>query len=118
MQKVHDPTNAKQGGHETAEAVSPVADAVTVRNLRNDAQDNATEQGEKNRHLKMIQVKHRLVLLTRGDLVSIHHRKYVQESGGNEELRSVIARVPRPVGRPVTKPGADEIQQSGSHIAD
>ena len=55
MKQAHEPTDAKERQHETAETIKSVMEAFAVRSLRDQAENDAGKEGEEDGSFKVIE---------------------------------------------------------------
>src|SRR5581483_2797224 len=79
MQHAHEPADAEESQHETAEAIGSIVNAFAIGALRNEPQNDAHQQRENDGKFEVIDtdLHRRLVLLACGDLVGIDHRENI-----------------------------------------
>ena len=114
LQHLHEPADPEQRNHKPGEAVEPVAQPVVIGSLGDEPKNDAAEEREKKSDLKMIEcdVHGMLFLLTRGDLVSVHYREDIQQTGTNNELGAVIGVMPGGHRRRITRPSSDKVKHA------
>ena len=49
--------------------------------------------------------------------MDVNHGEYVEQPGGHQKFGAVVGEMRSPIGRPVAKPGGNEVKSAHRHVA-